>query len=90
MQWRTITSVVPCQGLHAPLHVAASPFGTLNHRNDFLRPSCRNRLYITGTGISRCLELPTPRWIAHQGLTAQSTLVIAKKNSVNRYTEAVT
>ena len=35
----------------------------------------------TGTGKSRyagfCLELPTPRWIADQGLRAPSTLYIA-------------
>ena len=70
-----------CCDLHAPQHAAASPFGPLNHSNNFLRPSCRSRLYITGTGKSRyanfCLELPTPRWIADQGLIAQSTLDIA-------------
>ena len=68
MQWMTITSVVPCHALHAPQHAAASLFGSLNHGNDFLLPSCRSRLYITGTNISRyagfCLELPSPRWIA--------------------------
>ena len=68
MQWMTMTSFVPCHALHAPQHAAASPFGPLNHSNDFFCPSCRSRLYITGTGKSRyagfCLELPTPRWIA--------------------------
>ena len=75
-----ITSFVPCHALHAPQHAAASTFGPLNHSNDF-RPSCRSRLYITGTGKSRyagfCLELPTPRWIADQGWRAPSTLDIA-------------
>ena len=52
MQWMTMTSVVPRHALHAPQHAAASPFGPLNHSNDFLRPSCRSRLYITGTGKS--------------------------------------
>ena len=56
MQWMTMTSFVPCHALHAPQHAAASPFGPLNHSNDF----CRSRLYITGTGKSRyagfCLE----------------------------------
>ena len=74
MQWMTMTSFVPCHALQAPQHAAASPFGPLNHSNDFFRPSCRSRLYITGTGKSRyagfCLELPTPRWIADQGLRA--------------------
>ena len=72
---------VPCHALHAPQHAAASPFGPLNHSNDFFRPSCRSRLYIAGTGKSRyagfCLELPTPRWIPDQGLRAPSTLDIA-------------
>ena len=54
MKWMTMTSVVPCHALHAPQHAAASPFGPLNHSNDFLCPSCRSRLYITGTGKSRC------------------------------------
>ena len=83
MQWMTMTSVVPCHTLHAPQHVAASPFQSVKHSNDFLRPSCRSRLYITGTGKSRyagfSLELPTPRWIADQGLRAPSTLDIAKQ-----------
>ena len=81
MQWMTMTSVVPCAALHAPQQFAALPFGPLNHRNDFLRPSCQSRLYITGTGKFRyagfCSELPTPRWIADQGLRARSTLDIA-------------
>ena len=47
MQWMTMTSLVPCHAVHAPQHAAASPFGPLNHSNDFLRPSCRSRLYIT-------------------------------------------
>ena len=80
MQWMTMTSFVPCHALHAP-HAAASPFGPLNHSNDFFRPSCRSRLYITGTCKSRyagfSLKLPTPRWIADQGLSAPSTLDIA-------------
>ena len=77
----TMTSVVHCHALHAPQHAAASPFGPLNPSNDFLHPSRRSRLYITGTGKSRCagfcLELPSPRWIADQGLRAPSTLDIA-------------
>ena len=81
MQWMTMTSVVPCLALHAPQHAAASPFGPLNHCNGFLHPCCLSGLYITGTGKSRyacfCLELPTPRWIADQGLRAPSTLDIA-------------
>ena len=48
MQWMTMTSFVPCHALHAPQHAAASPFGPLNHSNDFFRPSCRSKLYITG------------------------------------------
>ena len=78
-----MTSVVPCHALHASQHAAASIFGLLNHSNDFLHPSCRSRLYITGTGISGyagfCLELPTPRWIANQGLRALSNQHIATK-----------
>ena len=81
MQWMTLTSVVPCHARHAPQYAAASPFGPLNHSNDFLRQSCRSRLYITGTGKSRYagfwFELPTPRLIADQGLRAPSTLDIA-------------
>ena len=69
-------SCSPCS-----IHAAASPFGMLNHNNDFLRPSCRSRLYITGTAKSRyagfCLELSSSRWIADQGLRAPSTLDIA-------------
>ena len=38
---------------------------------DFLRSICRNRLCISGLGISRQtgfnLEIPSPRWIACQG-----------------------
>ena len=38
---------------------------------DFLRPICRNRLCISGLGISRQtgfnLEFPSPRWVACQG-----------------------
>ena len=63
----TMTSIVPCHAFHVPQRAAASPFGPLNHSNDFFRPSCQNRLYITGTGKSRyagfCLESPAPRWI---------------------------
>ena len=81
MQWMTVTSVVPCHAHHAPQHAAASPFGPLNHSNDFFRPSCRSRLYITVTGKTRYagfyLELPTPSVIAYQGLRARSTLDIA-------------
>ena len=43
MQWMTMTSFVPCHALHAPQHAAASPFGPLNHSNDFFRPNCRSR-----------------------------------------------
>ena len=89
MQWMTMTSVVNCLALHAPQHAAASPFGSLNHSNDFLRPSCRSKLYITGTGKSRyagfCLELPTPRWIAEQGLRIPSTLDIATQIRLKLY-----
>ena len=53
MQWMIMTSVVPCHALHAPQHATASPFVPLNHSNDFFRPSCRSRLYITDTGKSR-------------------------------------
>ena len=49
MQWMTMISVVPCHPLHVPKHAAASPFGPLNQSNDFLLPSCRSRLYVTGT-----------------------------------------
>ena len=35
MQWMTMTSFVPCHALHAPQHAAASPYGPLNHSNDF-------------------------------------------------------
>ena len=35
MQWMTTTSFVPCHVLHALQHAAASPFGPLNHSNDF-------------------------------------------------------
>ena len=81
MQWMTMTSVAPCHVLYAPQHAVASPFGPLNHTNDFLRPSCRSRLYISGTGKSRyagfCLELSTLRWIADQGLRTPSTIEIA-------------
>ena len=77
MQWMTMTSLVPCHALHAPQHAAALPFEPLNRRNDF-HPSYRSRLYIAGTGKSRyvgfCLELPSPRWIADQGLRAPSVL----------------
>ena len=81
MKWMTMTSFVPCHALHDPQHAAASQFGPLNHSNDFFRPSCRSRNYITETGKSRyagfCLELPAPRWIADQGLRAPFTLDIA-------------
>ena len=63
--------------------IAVWAVGPLNQRNDFNRPSCQGTLYITGTGKSRyagfCSELPTPRWIADQGLRAPSTLDIAKR-----------
>ena len=75
-----MTSFVLCHALHAPQHAAASPFGPLNHSNDFFCPSCRSRFYITGTGKSRYagfLEWPTPRWIADLGFRAPSTLDIA-------------
>ena len=81
MQWMTMTSLVPCHALHASQHAAVSPFGPLNQRNEFFRPCYRSRLYIDGTGKSRYvgfyLELPSPRWIADQGLRAPSTLDIA-------------
>ena len=35
MQWMTMTSFVPCHALHAPQQAAVSPFGPLNHSNDF-------------------------------------------------------
>ena len=80
MQWTTTTSSVPCLALHASQHAAASPFGPLNQKNDFFRPSYRSRLYIAGTGKFRyvgfCLELPSPRWIADRGLRAPSALVL--------------
>ena len=50
MLWMAMTSVVPCHAFHAPQDAAASPFGPLNHSNDFLRPCSRSRLYITETG----------------------------------------
>ena len=53
MHWTTKTSLVPCHALDALQHAAASPFGPLNQRNDFFRPSYRSRLYIAGTGKSR-------------------------------------
>ena len=81
MQWMTMTSLVPCHALHAPQHTASSPFGPLNQRNDFFRPSCRSRPYIAGTGkaghVGFCLELPPPSWIADPGLKAPSALDIA-------------
>ena len=58
-----------CHALHAPQHAAASPFGPLTHNNDFLHTSCRSRLYIIGTGISRyagfcvaCISWQTNRY----------------------------
>ena len=92
MQWMTMTSFVPCHALHALQHAAASPFGPLNHSNDFFCPSCQSRLYITGTGKSRYagfLELPTPRWIADQGLSSIYPRY-CYTDSVNSYIEAVT
>ena len=67
MQWMTMTSVVPCHALHAPQHAAATPFEPLYHSNNFLRPSCRSRLNITGIGISRYAEFypPTDRFGAY-------------------------
>ena len=65
VQWMTITSFVPCYAPHVPQH------GPLKQNYDFLRPICRNRLCISGLGISRQtgfnLEFPSPRWIACQG-----------------------
>ena len=76
----SMISLLPCHALHAPEHAAASPFGPLNQRNDFFRPSYRSRLYIVGKDKFRyvgfCLELPSPRWIAEQGLRAPSALDI--------------
>ena len=44
---------------------------TVESNSDFLRPICRNRLCLSGLGISRQtgfnLEFPSPRWIACQG-----------------------
>ena len=76
----TMTPVVPGHALDAPQHTAVPPFGSLNQSYDFPGPSCRSRLNITGTGKSRyagfCLELPTPRWTADEGLSAPLTLDI--------------
>ena len=81
MQWMTMASLVLCHALHARQHAAASPFGPLNQRNDFFCPGYQRRLYIAGTGKSThvdfCLELPSPRWIADEGLRAPSALDIA-------------
>ena len=81
MQWMTMTSLVPCHAVHAPQHAAASPFGPLNQRNYFFRPSYRSKRCVAGTGKSRyvgfSLELSSPRWIADQGLRAPSALDIA-------------
>ena len=89
MQWMTMTFVVPCHALHAPQHAAPLLFVLLNHGNAFLHPSSLSRLYITGTGKSRyagfCLELPTPRWIADQGLRAPSSYT----DSVNSYNQYI-
>ena len=60
MQWMTMTSVVTCHALHALQHTAASLFGPLNQSHDFLRPSCRSRLYITWTRKSRFHEVWPP------------------------------
>ena len=44
---------------------------TVESNYDFFRPICRNRVCISGLGISRQtgfnLEFPSPRWIACQG-----------------------
>ena len=81
MQWMTMTSLMHCNALHAPQHAAASPFASLNQRNGFFHLSYRSRLYIAGTGKSRyvdfCLEMPSPRRIADQGLRVPSALDIA-------------
>ena len=85
MQRMTITCVVPCHALHALQHAAASPFESLNHSYDFLRPSCRSRLCTTGSGKSRyagfCLALPTLRLIADQGLIAYEYIHLIHKPS---------
>ena len=74
----TMTLVVPRHTLHAPQPAAASPFRRLNQSNDFLRPCCRRRIYITGAANPAFgLELPTPRWTIIQGLRAPFTLDIA-------------
>ena len=90
MYWMTMASVAPYHALHTPQHAAASPYGPLNRSNDFLRPSCRSRLYITGTGISRyarvCLELPSGR----PGLESSIYPKYCYTDSVNSYTKAVT
>ena len=68
MQWMTIASLVLCHAVHATQYPAASPFGPLNQRNDFFRPSYRSRFNMAGTGNSKYvgfyLDLPSPRWIA--------------------------
>ena len=85
MRLMTMTSVVPCHALHAPQHAAAWLFRPLNHSNDFLCPSCGSRLYIMEQANPDmqvfCLKLPTPRWIADQGLRAPSTLDISTQIS---------
>ena len=62
------SSFVPCYAPHVPQHVAV---WTVESNSDFLRPICRNRLCLSGLGISRqtgfSLEFPSPRWIACQG-----------------------
>ena len=67
MQWMTITSFVPCYSTTC----CCIAVWTVESIYDFLRPICRNRLCISGLGISRQtgfnLEFPSPRWIACQG-----------------------
>ena len=63
IQCMTMTSVMPCHALHPQQHAAVSPFRPLNQSNEFLRPNCRCRFYITGKDkpgyAGFCLELPT-------------------------------
>ena len=93
MQLMIMTSVIPCHALPAPQHAAVSPFGPLNHNNDFLRLSCRSRLYFTGTGKSRyagfCVELPT-ELDCRPELESFIYPRYCYTDSVNSFTEAVT
>ena len=65
LQLMTITSFVPCSTC------CCIAVWAVVSNYDFLRPICRNRLCISGLGISRQagfnLEFPSPRWICSQG-----------------------